>query len=159
MAVNPELLLFIEPQNKPSEKPIIDELTMKMTASFKKSKKGTIDRYSVMGQGYKFIEDNSWRGWHTCSCGANAGGQDYLLPNGEMTNANCMHYLAYHRDEISQEQLDRVSKLDDGKEIPSSEELERNRQEWWDRWHPEKKKPMTRQEYLDSIKNEIHTTD
>ena len=156
MAVNPELLLFIEPQNKPSEKPIIDELTMKMTASFKKSKKGTIDRYSVMGQGYKFIEDNSWRGSHSCSCGATSGCKDFLLSNGEMANGNCVHYLAYHRDEISQEQLNRVSQLGDGQEIPTKKELEQDRDE-----HNKNIKitKMTRQEYLDSIKNEIHTTD
>jgi hypothetical protein len=138
MAVNPELLLFIEPENEPSDKPIIDELTMKMTASFRKAKK-----------------ENAYFGWHNCSCGANSGNHDYSLNNGEMTNANCIHYLAYHRDEISQEQLDRVEKLNDGKEIPNNDEIERDREKWHDIINPnkkKKKKAMARQEYLDSLK-------
>ncbi len=154
MAVNLELLLFIEPENEPSEEPIIDELTMKMTASFRKAKKGACHDYAVMGKGYEFIKDDGWMGWHNCSCGANAGGYDYLLLNGEMTNQNCIHYLAYHRDEISQEQLDRVAKLDDGQKKPSKEEMERDREKWFDIMYPDKvkkKKPMTRQGYLDSL--------
>ncbi len=127
MAVNLELLLFIEPENKPSDKPVIDELTKKMASSFRKSKKGTIKEYSIIGQGYKFIENNGYMGWHECSCGAQSGAYCSLLPNGEMTNDNCVHYLAYHRDEVPQEQLDRVAKLDDGQVIPNVEELERGR--------------------------------
>lgn len=123
MAVNPELLLFIEPKNSPSKNPVIDELTKKMTASFRKAKIGTIDRYSVIGQGYAFSEGNGWRGWHTCSCGARNGCQDYLLSNGEMTNDLCIHYMAYHREEIPQEQLDRVAKLDDGITYPKVQEI------------------------------------
>jgi hypothetical protein len=153
MAINSELLLFIEPKEKPSNIPIIDELTKKMSASLRKAKKGTIRRYSVMGQGYEFNEGDGWCGWHNCSCGANAGGHDFLLSNGEMTNANCIHYLAYHRKEISQEQLDRVANLGDGQETPDSYELERGREEWVKLMNPGRsKKAMTRQEYLDGIK-------
>lgn len=151
MAVNQELLLFIEPENEPSEKPVIDELTKKMTAYFRKAKTGAIHCYSKMGQGYEFKEDDGWLGWHNCSCGANAGGQDYLLPNGEMTNANCIHYLAYHRDEISQEQLDRVANLGDDNRQPNEDEIERDRQEWQKNLEIGKKKPMSREEYIDFL--------
>jgi hypothetical protein len=156
MAVNEELLLFMEPQNEPSKKPVIDELTMKMTASFRKAKKGAIHDYQQQGQGYEFHENDGWCGWHNCSCGANAGGQDYLLSNGEMTNGNCVHYLAYHREEISKEQLDRVFKLDDGLKKPKKDEIERDRERWFPICNPDKvpqKKAMTRQEYLESLDN------
>jgi len=152
MAVNPELLLFIEPENEPSEKPIIDELTMKMTASFRKAKKGVINDYEKMGQGYDFKEGDGWMGWHNCSCGACAGGQDFLLLNGEMTNENCIHYLAYHRDEVSQEQLNRVSNLSDGQKNPTRDEIEQNREDWAEKLGiTKKKKPMTRKEFLENM--------
>ena len=143
MAVNPELLLFIEPENKPSEKPVLDELTRKLAASFRKAKTGAIMRYSVIGEGYEFQEGNGWCGIHECSCGVCSGAIDYLLPNGEMTNGNCIHYMAYHREEIPQEQLDRIANLKDGMECPRVQEIkipEENRKE---------KKPMTREEYLE----------
>ena len=38
--INEDLLLFIEPKNPPSKKPLIDSLTKKMTASFRKGKRG-----------------------------------------------------------------------------------------------------------------------
>lgn len=144
MAVNPELLLFIEPKNKPSEKPILDELTRKLTASFRKAKVGVIQDYECQDQGYDFEENNHWMGFHECSCGANAGGQDYLLPNGEMTNGNCIHYLAYHREEVPQEQLDRIANFNNGTKCPRVQEIKIPQEK------EKEKKPMTRQEYLES---------
>ena len=35
--IDSELLLFIEPKEEPSKEPVIDSLTMKMTASFRRS--------------------------------------------------------------------------------------------------------------------------
>lgn len=142
--VNPELLLFIEPEKPPSKEPLIDELTRKMTASFRKSQKGSINDYSKPGKGYNFIIDGGWFGPHRCSCGVISGGRDYLLLNGEMTNENCIHYLAYHRNEILNEQIDRVSILDDGEESPSVEELKTPSSS------QEKKKALPRQKYLEN---------
>lgn len=143
MAVNPELLLFIEPEKKPSKKPVIDNLTKILAASFRKAKVGAILKYSIIGEGYEFQEDNGWCGCHECSCGANSGARDYLLPNGEMTNGNCIHYLAYHRDEIPQEQLDRIADLDDGMEYPRVQEIKIPKEK------EKEKTPMTREEYLE----------
>jgi hypothetical protein len=139
--INPKLLLFIEPKEYPSEEPLIDSLTRKMTSSFRRAKKGMIHRYSVIGEPYEFEEnEHGYDGWHNCSCGANAGGNDYLLPNGEMTNGNCIHYLAYHREEISQEQLDRVNKLSDGEEVPVEDEIEGDRKAWFPLMYPDREK-------------------
>ena len=126
MAINPELLLFMEPKEKPSKKPIIDELTKKMTASFRKAKIGCINNYAKIGQDYTFTIDGGWMGSHICSCGAGThtdGGRDYLLNNEEMTNKHCIHYLAFHRNEIHKEQLERINKLNDGEEEPTNKEI------------------------------------
>lgn len=74
-------MLYIVPKNEPSEQPIIDELTMKMVAAFRKATLSQIQSY----------------GSHYCLCGARCDGTDWILPNGTGTNSLCVHYLAYHR--------------------------------------------------------------
>jgi hypothetical protein len=46
-----------------------------------------------------------------------------LLPNEEVTNNLCVHYLAYHRDEIPETQLVRVGDLNCGEKDPNQKEL------------------------------------
>jgi hypothetical protein len=96
----------MEPGRATSSEPVIDELTKKMTAAFRRGKSGP-----------------RWRGWHTCACGAKSDNTDYALPNGEETNSLCVHYLAYHRAEVSQSQLEKVAALDSGEADPSEKEL------------------------------------
>ena len=130
--VDDRLLLFIEPSKSPSKEPLIDELTRKMTASFRKGIKGleyfslpqnlSGDKVHKIGDRF-FIENHGYRGFHSCKCGATSGNANYLLVNGEITNSLCIHYLAYHRDEISNEQLERVKALNDGEEAPVLKEL------------------------------------
>jgi len=125
--IDNRFLLFIEPKNKPGKKPVIDNLTKKMTACFRSAvcegcADSGIGRVGVNTG--KFIAGLSTRGFHTCSCGAASSNVDYLLPGGEITNFLCIHYLAMHREEISEEQLNRVKNLPDcGEEDPTSCEI------------------------------------
>ena len=141
--IEPELLLFVEPENAPSEEPVIDALTKKMVAAFRKGEKGlevkkekSKQMEEKMGKVldieviklpnnkiYNFSRNNFYMGIHLCICGACSEAYNYLLPNGEITNSLCVHYLAFHREEISEEQLDRVKSLGDGEEDPTPEEL------------------------------------
>ena len=121
MAVNNDLLLYIEPNNPPSLNPVIDELTCVMVDAFRKAKSG-IANYSYESP-YIFNEGGGYKGFHICSCNVCSSNLDYQLENGEITNSLAIHYLAYHREEISKEQLDRVSHLGDGLEIPTVDEL------------------------------------
>ena len=98
--------LYIEPSVNTSVEPVIDELTRKMTAAFRKGVAGT--RY---------------RGHHTCECGAHSDNTDYTLPNGECTNSLCVHYLAYHRAEVPEAQLRKVADLKCGEDDPNTKEL------------------------------------
>jgi hypothetical protein len=99
-------ILYIEPSFVASAEPVIDELTRKMTATFRK---GQICQSSF--------------GFHICICGARSSNSDYILPNGEMTNSLCVHYLAFHRTEVSEDQLRKVSLLNCGEEEPNDREL------------------------------------
>lgn len=100
-------ILFIEPSQKTSKEPVIDILTRKMTASFRKARLGTC-----------------YLGRHKCACGAISSDADHILPNGWKTNSLCVHYLAYHRDEIPEEQIAKVALLTDGEEEPTERELQ-----------------------------------
>jgi hypothetical protein len=92
--IKAEGVLYIEPQGLPSLEPLIDDLTVRMAAAFHKA--------SVV---------RSYRGFHVCSCGVTSTASEYLLASGEETNSLCVHYLAWHRDEVPDFQLDKVRAL------------------------------------------------
>ncbi len=103
-----EGILYIEPPAETSDKPLIDELTRKMTAALHKAKLPPI----------------AFAGVHSCKCGkAQSASSDFILPNGLFTNSLCIHYLAFHREAIPQEQLDKVANLNFGEKTPTPEEL------------------------------------
>ena len=99
-------ILYIEPSPTTQSQPVIDELTRKMTAAYRQSMRGP-----------------AFRGIHTCACGAHSDNCEHILPNGVETNSLCMHYLAYHRDEIPAEQIDKVRQLTYGEAEPTAQEL------------------------------------
>lgn len=100
-------MLYINPSARTNEEPIIDELTMKMTAAFRQARESGL----------------RWRGIHVCRCGAHSSNTDYILPNGDETNSLCIHYLAWHRDEVPKSELDAVAALDFGTATPTEQEL------------------------------------
>lgn len=104
-------ILYIEPRRYCSKEPVIDVLTKKMTAAYKKAIPCK-DRY---------------RGFHVCNCGASSKNYDMMLSNGEQTNSLCIHYLAYHRDEVSEEQISKVMKLNDGEVVPTELDMQKGR--------------------------------
>jgi hypothetical protein len=101
-------LLYIEPTQPASTEPVLDHLTRKMAAAFRKA------RPSECGS----------RGVHECVCGAESTSRDYLLPNGEVTNWLCVHYVAYHRPEVPAGQLARIEALTFGEAAPVAEQLQ-----------------------------------
>ena len=101
-------MLYIEPDQPVSALPVIDEPTRKMTAAFRRA---TPDRM-IRG------------GAHQCKCGATSSRRDYHLSNGEMTNSLCVHYIAYHRQEVPKEQMEKVILLTDGEEEPTDAEMQ-----------------------------------
>jgi hypothetical protein len=100
-------ILYIEPTGPTLPEPLIDELTRKMTATYRKSMKGA-----------------AYRGRHTCACGAQSDNSEHRLPTGTETNSLCIHYLAFHREEIPESQLEKVRALSDGEQDPNDEELQ-----------------------------------
>ena len=100
-------LLFVEPKNFCSKSPIIDSLTRKMTAAFRTA-----------------THPNACMGWHDADCGAESDAYFHLIDDKFQTNSLCIHYLAFHRDEIPQCELDKVASLTHGEQEPTEEELQ-----------------------------------
>ena len=97
-------ILYIEPSRSAAPKPVIDDLTMLMAGALGVGIKGT-------GTAGNFRQGSGYRGVHTCSCGATSSNCEYQLPNGEVTNSLATHYLAWHRDDIAEDQLEKVRAL------------------------------------------------
>lgn len=87
-------LLMIEPQSKILEKAVNDELTYKMERLLKST-----------------VRKRFYKGWHDCADGTKSDNVEYYLPSGHITHSLCVHYLRYHRSEIPQSELDKLSRI------------------------------------------------
>ncbi|GEM_PF-5825461 len=105
--------LLARPMKKlASDLPVIDELTRKMTAAWRKGSQQN-------GQGSCTLM--------TCSCKVAVPWAMFLI--GEhaefYTSALCIHSIAYHRDEISQKDLEKVRNFPFEGEDPREGELKK----------------------------------
>ena len=101
-------LLYIEPASEAASKPIVDGVTRKLVAAFHLA-----DMFPA-----------AHGGSHTCSCKkARSANRDFVLPNGMLTNALCIHYLACHRESVPVEQLAMIDALTFGEIEPTAEEI------------------------------------
>ena len=98
-------ILMIEPANKPSLTPVIDDLTLKCVY---------IVRHAT--------DRRKYRGFHKCSCGARSSNERLVFDN-KLTNSLCAHYMAYHRGEVPQEEIDYINSLDVDVTLPTEKEL------------------------------------
>lgn len=99
-------IMMIEPPTSASPLPVIDELTRKMAAAWRKRKDS----------------EHGYRGFHTCRCGAESDNLDHFI-NCVLTNSLCVHYLAHHRDSVPDSELAKVRALANGEVMPTVEEL------------------------------------
>lgn len=99
-------IMMIEPPTSASPLPVIDELTRKMAAAWRKRKDS----------------EHCYGGAHTCQCGAKSDNLDHFI-NGQLTNSLCVHYLAHHRASVPESELAKVRALTDGDVMPKVEEL------------------------------------
>jgi len=67
--------------------------------------------------------DYAAAGIHRCICGAGSDNQDHWVAGDLLTNSLCVHYLALHRDQIPEEELDKVRALPFAGEEPTINEL------------------------------------
>jgi hypothetical protein len=88
-----------------------------MAAALNNGVSGTGDTQANFRQGL------GWKGWHDCVCGAASSNCNYLLPDGQVTNYLCVHYLAYHRSEVPASELQKVRNLPSYEAEPTQHQL------------------------------------
>lgn len=109
-------ILFIEPTLLANREPVIDRYTKKMTAAYHQTLTGFLGNGEIM--------DVVTRGFQRCSCGATSDSVNHVLPDKSAeTNSLCIHYLAHHRDEVPEAELEKVAALTYGEEEPAIGEL------------------------------------
>lgn len=113
MAINTSqfAILMIEPNSPKSIEPVIDSLTRKMTAAWQSRRDSNF----------------AYRGRHTCKCGATSDNRDHWVTTEDgrelLTNSLAIHYLAYHRSDVPQSELDKVALLTHGEIVPTKDEM------------------------------------
>lgn len=91
IATDDRHLMMIEPKDD-SCVVLDDELTQNAVKAFSKAIQ-SVKRY---------------RGFHTCVCGRTSDNGDWIMPDGRITNSLLVHYVAYHRGEVPQEEIDKM---------------------------------------------------
>ena len=57
-------------------------------------------------------DPTTWcKGFHTCACGRHSDNRLWLFPNGVETNSLLLHYVAEHRDEVPDSELDKLKAI------------------------------------------------
>jgi len=87
-------MLYVRAKKPAETTPILDDITTKIAVAFSKAK-----------------VTRRWKGLYRCKCGTLSSSCDYKLPNGEQINSLCVHYLAYHRSEVSPSDLARIERI------------------------------------------------
>lgn len=87
-------LLMIEPHYD-KEPYILDDLTQKAELVYMRAK----------------TPQYGYRGFHQCACGATSDNLDHILPDGTITNSLMVHYIAEHRAEVPQSEIDKLERL------------------------------------------------
>ena len=93
-----EHILFIEPKGPPAKKAVLDSIYYRMYYAYSAGKDAP----------YRF------RGFHVCTgegCSQVSSNTDRILATGQKTNSLCHHYLAFHRDEVPEEELEKIKRL------------------------------------------------
>jgi len=120
----PNSLLYIHPWNRASRKPILDAYFLKVYYAIHYRK---IGMGSVWGDEYDLRKGT--KGVHDCTgkkCKCQSSNQELILerkykrkrwpwakkpPSFVYTNTLALHYLAYHRDEVPQSELNKIDQL------------------------------------------------
>lgn len=94
---HPTHLLFIEPHNAPSKYPLEDIYSKSVDLIFSQAIHN---------------EDFNYKGWHSTGFGKFSDNKHYYHPNLPLvTNSLAGYYIRYHRQDITQKQLDWIIKI------------------------------------------------
>jgi hypothetical protein len=100
---------MVEPNGVAAPSPLVDEITRRMTAAWR----------------CRRDSDYAAAGVHHCVCGARSDNLDHWVGTSPevLTNSLCIHYLAFHRPQLPNEELKKVLALPYGEAEPDEAEL------------------------------------
>jgi hypothetical protein len=101
-------LLYIKPKNK-SKTAVTDELVIRFENFMNKQLENKENIGDINGN--KFTVGLQRLGVSSCTCGQIQSACYWLMGNGYATHSLAVHMLAYHRDEIPEEELQIIKKL------------------------------------------------
>lgn len=110
---NKKCLLFIHPSGKPSDTPIFDSIFLKLYYALHvlQTEIGVCDEEG-------FSLGTCTKGVHDCTgegCSSSSKSHDYKIHgtggNYLYTNSLSLHYLAYHREDVPQSELDKIQQI------------------------------------------------
>ena len=94
IALDDKHLLMVEPKT-PACDPLVDDLSEMARRVFATAKS----------------DDIRYRGWHTCVCGARSDNNNWILPDGTVTNSLMVHYVKCHRDDVPESELQKLRRF------------------------------------------------
>jgi hypothetical protein len=110
----PNACMYIATWKNPSPEPVIDALSVNMFFELKeamdKKQSGTIMFENAQGV-YEWKPGWGTKGVHSCFCDAASSALDYMLPCGLVTNTLALHYLVWHRSEVPESELAKLTQL------------------------------------------------
>jgi hypothetical protein len=107
---NSKVLLFIEPRLRRSAEPVDDFMTLFLQKLLDAAAENPQARGHVTSDG-QFIRGLSTMGRHHCVCKEKSDSCDYEILPGWYTNSLADHYLRWHRAEVPQEELDKITQM------------------------------------------------
>lgn len=112
---NSNYFLYIEPSlEEKSSEPIDDIYTHAVQYFFDRSTSGAAAGYSNLeskGDQSEFNAGSGYRGFHENCDDIWSSNQDYLFPNGFITNSLCIHYVRWFRNSITGFNLEKLEIL------------------------------------------------
>lgn len=112
-------LLFTKEYHTSALNPIEDELVVGMENALREAKVKTAshiahvsDDEPVHGRvtlDWKFVPEKGAVRHITCNCGLRVDAYDYALPHGYYTHSLASHFLKWHREQVSEVELAKVS--------------------------------------------------
>jgi hypothetical protein len=101
------ILSAVYPRDGALDKPVIDDLTQKITAAWRLARHHPVSGKSVICPGCGILYTFEWR----------------ELPDGRTLSCTCVHNMAYHRHEIPPDELQVIERLEVGLVLPRLSEL------------------------------------
>lgn len=104
------VLLFIEPRNQKTDEPNNDKFTLFVENLFNNAYNDS-SKHGVVLEDGEFFQNVSTKGHHVCKCGERSHPHDYKIADMMYTNSLAVHYLRWHRIDVTVSEVKKIEFL------------------------------------------------